>query len=297
MHGQKISSDNLTDFIISLRGAGDSDNTIKSYQSDLEQFAAWYKETTGEKLSPNLVTSLDVAEYRQYMMTVKEYSPATVNRKLAAIRAWLTWAQQEELIEHLPVMPKPVARQKLAPRALSRNEVNALLRAVERGGNKRDKAIIAVLLYCGLRVGELVKLRLQDVEINERSGKLTVWGKGAKKREVPLRVEARHALAAYLEIRGANSQSDKLFLGQRGPLTVRGVAKILEKYAYQAKLNGLHPHSLRHTCAKNLVDKGVSLDKVAAILGHESLDTTAIYTKASFEDLARAIEGDKEGGV
>ncbi len=290
MQRQKNTSDNLTEFIISLRSAGDSDNTIRSYQTDLELFAAWYKETTGDDLWPDLVTSLDLSEYRQYMLTVKEYSPSTVNRKLAAIRAWLTWAQEAGLIDRLPVMPKAVPRQKLAPRSLSRNEVNALLRAVERGGSRRDQAIVAVLLYCGLRISELVNLRVQDVEINERSGKLTVRGKGAKMREVPVRVEARRALAAYLEERKKNSKYDKLFLGQRGPLTVRGVSKMLEKYAYQARIEGLHPHSLRHTCAKNLVDSGVSLDKVAAILGHESLDTTAIYTKASFEDLARAVE-------
>jgi len=292
MQQLKNPSDNLASFLIALRGAGNSDNTVKSYQSDLEQFAVWYKGTTGEDLRPDLVTSLDLGEYRQYMLTVKEYSPATVNRKLAAIRAWLTWARDTGLINHLPVMPKQVAQQKLAPQALARNEVNALLRAVERGGSKRDMAVVAVLLYCGLRVSELVNLRVQDVEVNERSGKLTVRGKGAKMRDVPVRLEARRALAAYLEVRKATFKNEKLFLGQRGPLTVRGVAKILEKYAYQAKLEGLHPHSLRHTCAKNLVDSGVSLDKVAAILGHESLDTTAIYTKASFEDLARAMDGD-----
>lgn len=290
MQRQKNSTDNLTDFIISLRGAGESDNTIKSYQTDLELFAAWYIDTTGEDLRPELVTSLDLNEYRQYMLAVKEYKPATVNRKLAAIRKWLTWAQEEGLIDRLPVMPKPVSRQKLAPRWLPRNEVNALLRAVERGGSKRDQAIVAVLLYCGLRISELVNLRVQDVEIGERSGKLILRGKGAKMREVPVRVEARRALAAYLEERSKNGRYDKLFLGQRGPLTVRGVAKMLEKYAYQARIEGLHPHSLRHTCAKDLIDSGVSLDKVAAFLGHESLDTTAIYTRPSFDDLAKAIE-------
>ncbi|MDN5348231.1 MAG: integrase/recombinase XerD [Clostridia bacterium] len=107
-----------------------------------------------------------------------------------------------------------------------------------------------MLLFCGLRVGELVGLRVEDLEIKERSGKLTVRGKGAKYREVPVPSNVRRALREYLGER----KSGPLFLGQRGPLTPRGVQQLLKKYAYQAKIEKLSPHVLRHTCATNLLN-------------------------------------------
>ncbi|MGI9951386.1 tyrosine-type recombinase/integrase [Moorellaceae bacterium AZ2] len=291
MDSRKNSSYNLTAFVTALRSEGSADHTILNYASDLEDFSSWYLGTTGEELKPELVTSLDLAEYRQYLMRVREFKPATINRKMAAIRKWLDVARRQGLIDRVPEFPKGVARQKLAPRALERKEQNALIRAVERSGNARDEAIVKVLLFCGLRVSELVNLNLEDVELGEKSGKIRVrYGKGAKDREVPVKLEARKALAKYLSVRPHDPHCSKVFVGQRGPLTDRAVRKILEKYAYQAHIQDLSPHVLRHTCAKNLVDSGVDLVKVAAILGHESLDTTAVYTQPTFQDLENVVD-------
>jgi len=295
LDSRKNGSYNLTSFVTALRSEGSSEHTVINYASDLEDFTSWYLETTGEELKPELVTSLDLAEYRQYLMRVREFKPATVNRKMAAIRKWLDVARRQGLIDRLPEFPKGVARQKLAPRALERKEQNALIRAVERSGNARDEAIVKTLLFCGLRVSELVNLNLHDVELGEKSGKIKVrYGKGAKYREVPVKLEARKALAKYLSVRPHDPHCSKLFLGQKGALTDRAVRKILEKYAYQARIQDLSPHVLRHTCAKNLLDEGVDLVKVAAILGHESLDTTAVYTQPTFKDLANALEGEMD---
>jgi len=145
------------------------------------------------------------------------------------------------------------------------------------------------MIKTGLRVSELVDLMLGDVELAERAGKVIVReGKGGKYREVPLSKEVRVALEIYLQQREEDG-SQRLFLGQRGPLNVPGVQYLVAKYAYQARLPDVTPHTLRHTFGKNLVDAGVSLEQVAALLGHESLDTVMIYTKPSHGDLEKAV--------
>lgn len=281
----KNSSHNVfAPFFESLHVEYPSENTVAAYEYDLKDFARWYAHTTGENLKPELVTEFDLAEYRQYLM--RKYKPSTVNRRLAAISKWLKWAGKEGILQRVPEMPKQVRQEKLAPSALTRSEQNALLRTVMREGKLRDQAIVYVLMYCGLRVGELVRLRVEDVEL-KRQGKITVRnGKGDKTREVPAPANVRKVLQEYL----GDRTSGRIFLGQRGPLTERGVQQILAKYAYKARIEGLSPHTLRHTCATNLLNKGVDLVKVAAILGHENLNTTAVYTRPSFDELKKAVE-------
>ncbi len=150
--------------------------------------------------------------------------------------------------------------------------------------------MIQTLRYTGLRVGELVALTMDDLEISERKGGLTVRsGKGGKFREVPLNVEARRALSDYLDVRPSIA-SDLVFVGQRGPLTEDAVRKIVAKYANRAGLEGVTPHTLRHSFGKAALDAGVDLVTVAALLGHERLETTAIYTQPSQQDLVAAVE-------
>ena len=141
----------------------------------------------------------------------------------------------------------------------------------------------------GLRVSELAALTVADLEISERKGVLHVrQGKGTKARDIPLDNQTRQAMAAYLELRQEDG-SGRVFVGQRGPLNSPGIQYLVAKYAYQAQLADCTVHTLRHTFAKNLVDAGTPLDQVATLLGHESLDTTRIYTKPSQQDLERAV--------
>ena len=177
----------------------------------------------------------------------------------------------------------------VAPRWLTRNEQLALLRAVRQGENERDLAIIQMMLSAGLRISEVAGLNMSDIELNDRSGWVYVrTGKGMKPRSIPLSVHIRKALQAYLKIR-PDSDEDDLFLGQRGPLSEWGIHAIVKKYAYQARQADVTAHTLRHSFAKNLVDAGTPLDQVAILLGHESLDTTRIYTQPSGRDLERAV--------
>lgn len=209
--------------------------------------------------------------------------PATVNRKLNAVKRWLEWAGCHARV------PKGIKEQRRRPRALERNEQNALLRAVERSGKPRDVVLIRIMLACGLRVSETVGLRVGDVELGERYGIITIrQGKGGKYREVPVPAETRRVLREYLI---GKDGEDWLFPGKNGNhITSRAAQMIVSKYGYKARVK-VHPHVLRHTCATNLLKTGVDTRVVAAILGHENINTTAIYAIPGVGDMGRALEG------
>jgi len=154
----------------------------------------------------------------------------------------------------------------------------------------RDIAAVKVMLNTGLRVAEFCAVIWKDIRLSDRQGTLTVRkGKGSKRRQIPLNKDARQALLAlgYHEHVG---KATAVFVGQRGPLTPRGFQILLAPYARAAGLKDVTPYSLRHSFCKNLVDADVSLEKIAALAGHESLETTRRYCEPSLQDLQQAVE-------
>ncbi|MBN2267721.1 MAG: tyrosine-type recombinase/integrase [Candidatus Babeliaceae bacterium] len=284
--------------------------TVRSYLSALRAFVIWFEQTQDKVFEPILVTSLDVRTYRQHIQTVKRLAPATINRHLAALRTYMRWAQSTNLIEHNPLAGiKSVPSETPAPRWLERTEQRALIREAEQemllgdfcaGGDKtapgyiwprRDYALVMFLLNTGLRLAEVAALTLDDIEINERSGKVVVrQGKGGKFREVPMNATARSSVSEWLDVR-PKSKSDSLFLSQKGgPLSMRGISSRISTLAKAAGLKDVSPHTLRHSFAKNLINAGVSLEKVAALLGHSSISVTQRYVTPSQVDLQIATE-------
>jgi len=285
-------SDHFAEFELALAREGKSPQTISSYLNDLKHFAAWFAQSNGEAFAPIGITLLDLRSYKSYLMTVRQFKPATVNRRLAALSKYCRWAKATGLLKEDPTAEvKGVSQVKAAPKALTPLELRRLLREVHKGGKARDIAIVETLANTGLRVGELAKLTLADVELSERKGMVTVrMGKGAKYRQMPLNADARRAIGNYLQVRPQSAQTH-LFLGQRDEaLTPSAIWRVVKKYGRQAGVE-LSPHTLRHTFGTRLVrEKKVDLVTVAAMMGHESLDTTAIYTRPSEEDMAEAAE-------
>jgi len=269
-----------------------SPNTIRHYLSDLSAFARWFEQTNGDPLAPEKITATDLREYKRWLVTQRRLKPNSTNRKLATLRAFLKWADEGVKADTLTPgrVPQPEQQVRPGPRWLDRREQNALLRTVERGHNARDMAIVKLLLNTGLRVQELCDLTWQDVLIGGRKGTLTVrHGKGGKRRQVPLNTDARQVLLD-LGYAGHAGQDIPVFMGQRGPITARGVQFMLARYAAAWPGEGLSPHLLRHTFCKNLVDAGVDLPRVAALAGHETLETTRRYCEPSLKDLEKAVE-------
>jgi integrase/recombinase XerC len=276
----------LVDFEMSMKELEKSDNTIINYICDLKAFASWFIEERGEFLTPSFVTSIDLREYKEFLLS-KDKKPQTINRKLSSIKAFLKWAVEKEIIDALPRFPKSVKQVDRPIRWLDRKQQNALLRMAEREGD-RDLGVVQLLLNTGLRASELCDLLWSDVSMSDRKGLLVVRsGKGSKRREVPLNKEARDAIT-LLGWKEQREIKNHVLHGQRGKMTPRGLGNLLEKY--NAKLPELTPHSLRHTFCKNLIDAGVSLEKVAALAGHENLETTRRYCLPSALDLQKAVD-------
>jgi len=284
--------DHLDRFREHLEITGKSPHTVEAYTGDVRLFSKWFYQTNGRELTPDRITPIDVREYRSHLLSVKNYKPATVNRKLVSISAFCEWAREAHLISANPADGiSQVDEVRPAPRWLDKNEQYALLRTVQERGRKRDVALITLMLNTGLRVSEVSGLTVADVSISPRKGSVAVrGGKGGKFRAVPLNVDTRRALQSYLNEADLESGS-YLFISQRGgPLQPSGIYYLVNRYARDARLEDVTPHTLRHTFGKNLVDAGVSLDRVAQLLGHESVDTTRVYTTPSEQDLQREVE-------
>jgi integrase/recombinase XerC len=295
--------DILQDYQDYLQEEDKSENTMRAYMADLRSFSQWFKGTTRETLRPENITPLDVIDYRNAMLDQGK-KPSTINRSLMSISSFCQWAQRNKRIPNNPIEGiRTVAEEPLGPRALDRKEQLALLRAVRKSGHIRDLAIITVLLHTGIRVSELCNLRISDITLDNNSNMITIReGKGTKRRNIPLNLTVVSALREYFKlleedtgitlIADTNPEGSRfLFYGQkRIPLTDRGVRYLIKKYAYLAKITHVSPHVFRHTCAKNLIDAGQPIDRIAKILGHSSVNTTAIYTMPTERDLQNTMD-------
>lgn len=285
-----------------LTERGKSDLTIKNYLVDLAAFAAWFQEANGQAFSPELLNSWDLRAYRTWCLEVKHYKPATWNRRHASMRMFMGCFQKTGQIVHNPMEFIATAdAEDEAPHWLTKAEFGRLMRQLELdtiGANTmlrrwravRDAAAVSVMVYAGLRVGELVNLLTTDLQVSERQGVVVVrLGKGQKYRRVPLNVEARRSVSQWNKIRPVGS--NYLFVDDDGQgLTVGAIQERVAAIGESAKVDGLTPHRLRHTCAKRMVDAGTPITVVRKILGHAKISTTQRYTLPGWEDLEEAVE-------
>jgi site-specific recombinase XerD len=282
------------EFAASLANSGLAPLTVRAYRHDVGLFLKWFAVMKGGESRLSDVTTADVLSYRQHLVNVARLRSSTINQRLQAIRCLCRWAERQGFLKSNPaavVKSLRIAKRR-RPTGLTEPEVHGLLRVAgesKRGHAKRNYGLLQLLLQTGLRVSEVTTLKIGDVRIRDRSGEVQVReGKGNKERDVPLNASGRRALSAYLQLRPEAQPGESLFLSDRnGAFSPRAVQTLLQRLGRRAKIVRLRvtPHLLRHTFALNYLRQNPGkLVQLANLLGHESLDTTAIYTQPSGEE-------------
>ncbi len=262
-----------------------SDNTISSYLLDIKAFIKWYQESTNEGIEK--LIALDLKDYRSFLVT-NGAKVATVNRKIASINKFVEWLNVEGYLEKQFKLKQIKQTSQQQFKGLEPKDLKSLRKEIHRNGNKRDILIFEILINTGIRVSELCNIKLRDIEVSERKGQLSIVGKGMKQRVVALNKNVRDAFEDFMKVR-PKTDSEFLLIGQRGQLTRNGVFKTLKKYADRVGIE-VSPHCLRHSLARYLLESGSDITTVQGILGHERLETTAIYTKTTQKRMDEDLE-------
>ena len=263
--------------------------TRDRYKTALEEFAKWYRTTCGEEPDVKLLNAEELREWTSYLLNVRNLKAASVNLRLSALRSFARHHGRE-------IRVKGVRQEKPPIEALSGRELGRLLAVLEgeRWIDRRNVAAVALMARAGLRVGEVVNLRVSDVELNARSGWLLVRkGKGLKERKVPLSAEARRVLREYLEVRPKQAQTDALFITRTfHPLQARDIQRLVQEAARKAGIKKrVTPHTLRHTFATRFLQAGGDIATLATVLGHERIVTTTRYLHPSASRMQEMVEG------
>jgi integrase/recombinase XerC len=265
--------------------------TLRNYAHALQQLLALAGKQSAETLEPAQIRRM-VAQ-----LHAKGLSPRTLALVLSAWRGWFRWLARHRGLRANPVLGirAPRAGRPL-PKALSVEAAQKLLdgRAGEDTATLRDRAMFELLYSSGLRVGELVALDARDGRLDLAQGEVTVTGKGAKTRTVPVGARARDALQRWLSVRAqlAASGEKALFVGSRGRrISGAVVAARLKRWALAAgSAERVHPHMLRHSFATLVLQSSQDLRAVQEMLGHASISTTQVYTHLDFQALAKVYD-------
>ena len=269
-----------------------SDNTLKSYNLDVQKLLTFFSDKKIHYKDAKL------SDFQSFIMYLNDLGIASTSqaRIISGIKSFYTYLLSEDMINDDPTqlleMPK---LSRYLPTVLSVEEIDMLKAAIDlsRPDGARNKAIIEVLYSCGLRVSELITLKISNIYSEE--GFIQVFGKGSKQRLVPISETALHEISLYMLDRNSwdikPGHEDFLFLNQRGShLSRQAIFDLVKKCALDAGIKAVvSPHTLRHSFATHLLEGGADLRVIQELLGHESILTTEIYTHIDMTYLRETI--------
>ena len=268
---------------------GLSQNTVQSYKNDISSFAAWV-----EKYPDTSLTKTTKSNINQYIAHLFKsgLKSSSVNRKISSIKSFFIFLLKKKHILLSPVEDIDMVRQeKYLPVSMSEKEVELLLKSPSLDSfiGRRDRAMIEMLYATGMRISELINLKITDVDCNRLVAK--VMGKGSKERLIPYGEIAADHLNIYLQDR-KDINSNEIFLSNRGKKITRGAFwNRIKLYLRKENLKeSISPHTLRHAFATHLLNRGADLRSVQILLGHSDLSTTQIYTHIAKKRLGEILK-------
>jgi integrase/recombinase XerD len=268
---------------------GLSQNTVQSYKNDISSFAAWVEKYPDIPLAKT--TKSNINQYIAHLFK-SGLKSSSVNRKISTIKSFFIFLLKKKHILLSPVEDIDMVRQeKYLPVSMSEKEVELLLKSPSLDSfiGRRDRAMIEMLYATGMRISELINLKITDVDCNRLVAK--VMGKGSKERLIPYGEIAADHLNIYLQDR-KDINSNEIFLSNRGKKITRGAFwNRIKLYLRKENLKeSISPHTLRHAFATHLLNRGADLRSVQILLGHSDLSTTQIYTHIAKKRLGEILK-------
>lgn len=272
---------------------GKHQNTIRSYANDLRQFTLWCRSTFGDEFDLGELTRSDIQDFRTFLLT-RNSSPASVNRKITALRQFFEYCVQKGAMTGNPAAAiSGMNSEPRAPIVLTRKDALLLARTAERNPGPLEASVVLLLLHSGLRSSELCAITVGDVHMTPREARLFVKGvRGKTTRFVYLSSRAQNALRQYMRWRGVSIlakrlRREQLFISYDGtPLTQQAVDQLVKRVGRGAGLSEITPSMLRNTYAATALQSGKPIETVARVLGVTSLK--------SLQRLKEEMAGDQE---
>lgn len=267
-----------------------SDHTVESYQNDLQQLESFLIDYQGSSEVFWHLVNKKILRYFMIYLQDKQISRRSIARKLATLKSFFKYLAREGLIEQNPMLAIKMPKfEKKLPEYLTESEMEDLLNLpdLKTFEGLRNLTILELFYGTGMRLSELINLRLRDLLMSENL--IRIFGKGKKERVVPLGQIAKRILESYLRVRSQyakNSVDNLLVLSSGERMYPMAVQRIVQNYIKQvSSVEHKNPHTLRHSYATHLLNAGANIRVVKDLLGHESLSTTQVYTHLSIDHL------------
>ena len=268
---------------------GLSQNTVKAYEVDLLAFISWVTDNTNTDVKN--IKEDNINKYISYLFKTKLKS-SSVNRKISSIKSFYLFLIKKNIINTSPISEVISPKQeKYLPSSMSEDEVDKLLNSPDSNIRieKRDKAMIEMLYATGMRISELVNLKITDIDMQRCVVK--VLGKGSKERLIPFGEQAYEALNNYLSDRDKSSSKEVFLSNRRTKISRVAFWHRIKHYIVRENLKQtISPHTLRHAFATHLLNRGADLRSVQLLLGHSDLSTTQIYTHIAKQRLGDVLK-------